>query len=201
MAILQRKISTLMTISSLFLLDGCASFSADIEGIDYPRDTAILIGDFAYRINTIKCAQVKAVGENGVLDCYDSEGRQSASISPASDLNRKYLKENMGMEWASPEHQAYLFDFYHRGGKEKMVGGFINSVQQVAALRNFSDSLEKSRTINLTSAKMKIKGVEAYMSGGMSAWQVHQFNASQWHLNNSRYFIDQMNKSNPMGFD
>ena len=48
---------------------------------------------------------------------------------------------------------------------------------------------------------MKMKGVEAYMSGGMAAWQAHQFNFAQWHLNNSQYFLNQMNKPSPLSLE
>jgi hypothetical protein len=205
MIMLHRKISVLLVISSSFLLGGCASIKAELQGMDYPPDTAILIGDIAYQISTIKCAQIKAIGEYGELDCYDLEGQQSASITPVSDWRRSLLKEKMDIEWASPEHQAYLFKYFHGGGKEKAARAIISSVQQVygtyAAVKDLSDTIDKSREIDTQSAKMKIKGVEAYVSGGMPAWHAHQSNVTQWHLDNSRYFINQMNKSNPMAIE
>lgn len=198
---LKHTITVLLAIASSFLLGGCASLKAGLEGIDHPADTAILIGDVAYQINTVKCAQIKAIGEDGALDCFDSESRQSASITPVSEWRRNFLKEKMGMDWASPEHQAFLFNYFHEGGQEKAMGALLSSVQQAygtyASAKNLSDSLRKSGEIEMQSAQMKIKGIGAYMSGGMPAWQAHQSDVSQWHLANSRYFINQMNKSSP----
>lgn len=203
MIVLKRKIAVLLAIaiSSSFLLGGCASLKESKEVFEgYQPDTAILIGDVPYLINTVKCAQIKSIGENGALDCYDSEGRQSASITPFANWRRNFIKEKMGMEWASPEHQDYLYYMIHGGGNQKVVGEFVNSMQQVrasyASVKNLNDSISKSREISSQEAQMKIKGVAAYMSGGMPAWLAHQSNVIQWRLDNSRYFLNQMNKSN-----
>lgn len=197
--IVKRKMAFLLAISSSFLLGGCASLKDELEG-KYPPDTAILIGNVAYQMNTVKCAKIKAIGKNGALDCYDPEGRQSASITPVSDWRRNYIKEKMGLEWASTEHQDFLFYMFHGGGNEKLVGALVNSVQQsyanYAAAKNLSESLSKSREIAVQNAQMKIKGINAYVTGGMPAWQVHQVSVIQWHLDNSNYFRNQMNKSN-----
>ncbi len=184
-------------IKAIFLilvlaLAGCATLKAELEGINYPADTAILIGNVAYQINTAKCHKIKAIGEDGALDCYDSEDRRSASITPVSDWRRNLVKEKMGLEWASPEHQAFLFHMFHGGGMENMARAMASSAQQAygtyTATKSLTDSLKKSREIELQNAQMKIKGVQAYASGGMPAWQAHQSNVIQWRLDNSRYF-------------
>lgn len=201
--VLKRKIAVLLAIFPYFLLGGCASLKEVKEEFEgYQADTAILIGDVPYLINTVKCAQIKAIGENGALDCYDSEGRQSASITPFATWRRNFVKEKLGMEWASPKHQEYLFHMIHGGGNQKVMGGFVSSAHQVSenytAAKNLNDSINKSKEISLQDAQMKMKGTAAYMSGGMPAWQAHQSNVMQWRQDNSRYFLNQMNKSNPI---
>lgn len=110
--------------------------------------------------------------------------------------------EKSGLEWASPEHQEYLFYMIHGGGNQKVIGGFVSATQQAygsyAVAKNLNDSLRKSQEIGAQDAKMKMKGVAAYMSGGLPAWQAHQLNVVQWRLDNSRYFVSQMNKANPI---
>lgn len=59
------KFGLLVTLSAFFL-GGCASMQAELEGLEYPADTAILIGDVAYQVSTIKCAQIKAIGEGAL---------------------------------------------------------------------------------------------------------------------------------------
>ncbi|WP_409029975.1 hypothetical protein [Janthinobacterium sp. CG_23.3] len=172
------------------------------SGIDnkYPLDTAILIDNRAYQINTVSCAQIKAIGSDGALDCYDSAGQKTSLVTPISDWRRNYIKEKMGMEWASEKHQNFLFYMFHGGGNEKLMGAAVNSAQQAygnyANTKNMIDSLGKSKEIDQQNAQMKIKGMSAYMTGGMPAWQAHQMNVIQWRLDNSRYFSNQMNKSN-----
>ena len=202
---MKRKKFGLPVILPAFFLGGCASMQAELEGLEYPANTAILIGDVAYQINTIKCAQIKAIGEEGALDCRDAEGRQSASITPVSAWRRKLLKEQMGMEWASPAHQDFLFNFFHKGGKEQVAATLVSSAQQIhgtyAAVKNMSDSIDKSKSIDRQSAQMKADGAAAYMSGGMSAWQAHQWKVIQWRQDNARYFLNQANKSQLIGTD
>ena len=198
---IHQKLLTLLSISSFFLLTGCASIKAELQEIDYPKDTAILIGDSAYQINTVKCAKIKAIGEDGTLDCYDFDGIKSASITPVSDWRRNYLKENLGIKWASPEHQAFLFNYFHGGGKEKTANAILKAYGAIAAAKKLTDSLEKSKEIETQAAKMKIKGIEAYATGGMPAWHAHKFKTTQWHLENSRYFSNQLNNINLIKLD
>ena len=79
---LKRKTVGLLVILPSALLGGCASMQAELEGLKYPADTAILIGDVAYQINTTKCAQIRAIGEGGALDCRDAEGRHRHRLHP-----------------------------------------------------------------------------------------------------------------------
>lgn len=196
MLIKRTTCSFLISFSFSFSLIGCASLTAELEG--FPADTAILIGDVAYQINTVKCAQIRAIGQHGSLDCYDSEGRQSASISPVAEWRRTYVEEKMGMDWASPEHQAYLTYMFHGGGNEKaakaIASGALQAYGSIQSARNLLKSIDKSNEIQVQAAQMRLQGMQAYASGGMPAWQAHQFKVVQWHLDNSRFFVDQMNK-------
>lgn len=193
---LHRTIAVVLFVPCLLTLSSCASLQ---EERDYPADTAILIGDVAYQINTNRCAQIKAIGKDGALDCYDADDLRSPSITPVSEWRRTLLKEKMGMEWASPEHQAFLVNYFHRGGKEKGAAELANSLQQaygnLAAAKASSNSIGKSRDIKIQEAQSKLSGVQAYVSGGSQAWQAHQMNVTQWRLDNSRYFIIQMNNA------
>lgn len=202
---MKRKKFGLLIIFPSFLLGGCASMQAELEGLEYPADTAILIGDVAYQINTIKCAQIKAIGEDGALDCRDAAGQQSASITPVSAWRRNLLKKQMGIEWASPEHQDFLFNFFHKGGKEQVAAALFSSAQQIhgtyAAVKNMSDSIDKSKSIDRQNVQMKADGAAAYVSGGMPAWQAHQWKVIQWRQDNARYFLNQANKSQLIGTD
>lgn len=179
-------------VFSSLVLSGCAFVQGQIESIDYPQDTAILIGDVPYQISPIKCFEIRGIDEDGDLDCYDHEGRKSASIAPVADYRRRIIEGNMKMKWASPEHQSFLFDFFHRGGKEKASQAIFSSAMRVygnvAAIKDMVETHKVARELPGQEAKMRIQGTEAFMSGGMSAWQQHQSVRFQWHLNNSKYF-------------
>lgn len=185
----------LLPIIFTALLSGCSLLAVGIEGIKYPQDTAVLIDDTPYLINTFKCAQIAAIRENGRLVCYDLEGRRSAQIPPASEGYRNRLKEKFGIEWASPEHQAELFKWFHGGGKEafeKSVADVLSvSMQLGQSVSGLSKSLEKSRKIKIQEAKIRQKGIEYHISGDMAALQAHQFNVVQWRLDNADYFRNQ----------
>ena len=43
---------------------------------------------------------------------------------------------------------------------------------------------------------MRVQAAGVYMSGGMPAWQAHQQKSAQWRLENTRFFLNQANKSN-----
>lgn len=177
-------------------MGGCTTLSREFESISYPPDKAILIGDVAYQINAEKCAEIKNISEDGTLDCYDMEGKQSASISPTSEWRRNIIEERF--KWASPEHQAFLFYLFHEGGAQKVVASAVNSAQQAygsaAAIKSLADSSRASREMTIEGAKMSMKGTQAYMTGGMTAWQAHQSTLVQWHLNNAKYFSDKLSK-------
>lgn len=183
-------------VFSSCLLSGCASVFAELDG--FPEDTAILIGDVAYQINTVKCARIKAIDQYGVLDCYDSDGRQFAPISPVAEWRRTYIKEKMGMEWASPEHQAWLTYMTHGGGNEKAAEAIASGVLQAySSIMSLSKSIDKSREMQVQEAQMKLQGVQAYATGGMPAWQAHQQQVVQWHLDNTQFFVNQLNTTAP----
>ena len=185
-----------LVIAAAFLLGGCAALD---EERNYPPSTAILIGDVAYQINNVRCAQIKGIGQDGALDCYDLNGRKSASVAPVSDWRRNHVKEKLGMEWASLQHQAYLFDFFHGGGLERTAKGIVDSIQQgyvnYAQVKNLADTLKKSEELEAERIQLGLKGIQAGLTGGTSAWQAHQAGMFQWHLNNARFFQNQMNKT------
>lgn len=187
--------------SSVFL-GGCASLSAELQGLDYPADTPILIGDTAYQINTTKCARIRAIDAKGTLDCYDADGRQSAAITPVGEFRRNLVKKDLGREWGSPEHQDVVFRFFHGGGKEKAAQAVMGSVQQTygayASTKNLLNTIDRSKAIDARSAQIKADGAAAYMAGGMPAWQAYRANVVQWHLENSRFFSNQMNALTPL---
>jgi len=197
-----RNLAVCTAIFSTLLLAGCASLDRELQGMDYPADTAILIGQVAYQINTTKCAQIRSIAKDGALDCYDTDGKQSASITPVSDFRRNLVQNHYGMAWASPEHQAFLFNFFHDGGQERTVAAIVGSAQQAygiyASTKSMLDSIDKSKAIDARAAQIKADGAAAYMSG-MSAWQAHQSKVMQWHLDNANYFVDKMNKSMLIG--
>lgn len=196
-----RTFAFFIAISSSPFLSSCASLKGELQGLSYPPSTAILIGDRPYQISTIKCATIKAVREDGALDCYDAEGRQSAPIRPISSWRRKTVEEQFGVKWGSPEHQAILFNFFYGGGKEQMAKALISATQQAATLRSMAASLDRSRDIQIETAQRRIEGASIYSEGGMSAWQAYQLNMSQWHLDNSRYFLDKIPPSSPGGLE
>lgn len=194
---MKRKIALIMLANATILLGGCAGLKQEFDG--YPADTAILIDDVAYQINTTKCATIKGIdGINGALDCYDADGRQTASVAPVPDWRRNLVKDRFGMEWASPEHQAFLFNFFHEGGKEKAAQSISNSMQESIGIlvktKNLIDTTQKSYSIQIQEAQLRTQGFVAYASGGMPAWQVHRANTVQWRLDNARFFTNQMNK-------
>jgi hypothetical protein len=197
-----RDLAFCAAIFSSLLLGGCASLNAELQGIDYPADTAILIGQIAYQINTTKCAQIRSIAKDGTLDCYDTDGKQSASITPVSDFRKNLVQNHHGMTWASAEHQAFLFDFFHGGGKERAAAAIVGSAQQAygayASTKSMLDSIDKSKAIDARSAQLKADGAAAYMSG-MPAWQAHQSKVLQWRVENAKYFVDQMNKTTLIG--
>lgn len=175
----------------MFILEGCAWLKAEIEGVKYP--TAVIVNGVAYQINLVQCAQIKEIGPKGELVCYDMEGNQSASASPVSDWRRRYIEEDMGVEWASPEHQAFLFYMFHQGGIEEAAKAIVGSLQQgytsYKSINNLVDSIDKSLEIQAKEASLTLSGMRAYMSGGMPAWQEHQYNVIVWRLNNVSYFL------------
>jgi hypothetical protein len=192
----------ILLISSALASTGCASLQADIQGRDYPADTAILIGGTAYQINTYKCAKIKSIGDDGALDCYDPDDRKSASITPVSDWRRKLAEQHVGDTWASPKHQAFLYFMFHQGGGERALANAMNGVMQVrdtySATKGILDSVDKSKEMDSKAAQLKLEGGGAYMRGGTPAWQAHNSKVIGWHLENSRYFLDQANKVKPM---
>lgn len=185
-------ISISLAVFFTVILNGCTSLAVGIQGIKYPQDTAILIDDTPYLINTFKCATIKEIQENRRLICYDLEGRRSAKVPPASENHRDKLKIKFGIEWASPEHQEELFNWYYGGGKEAFEKAVRDSVavsmQLAMSVNDLSKSLDRSRKMKIQEMRLRQKGIDAHISGGMPAWQAHQFNVVQWHLDNASYF-------------
>jgi hypothetical protein len=183
------------------VLVGCASLDAELQGRDYPADTAILVGDVAYQINTTKCAQIRAIAQDGTLDCFDSGGRRSAAITPVSTWRRQFVTSQYGWAWGSPEHQAFLFNYFHGGGKEQAAAAIVGAAQQAygayASTKSTLAMIDKSKAIDARSAQIKADGAAAYMSGGLPAWQAHQISVIQWRVQNAQYFIDHMGAAKP----
>ncbi len=103
------------------------------------------------------------------------------------------------MEWASAEHQEFLFNYFHRGGKERAVNSIVGSAQQtigaVSSIKGMVETMDKSQSIQAEAFQRKVQGTAAYMSGGLPAWQAHKMETSNWHLENAKFFGNQLNKS------
>lgn len=190
---------------SVALLSGCAGVRADLQSLEFPPDTPILIGSVAYQVNMFKCARIRAVTADGALDCYDGNGQQSAAMTPVSDFRRKLVEEHLGMAWSSPKHQEYVFQFFYGGGQQQAATNIAGSLFQArdvyASTKSSLDSIDKSRDIADKSAQLKANGAAAYMTGGMPGWQAYQSDVLQWRLDNSRYFIERMNVTTPVASD
>ena len=185
-------------VTLTLLLGGCTSLPAELESISYPPDMAILITNVPYMVNSVKCAEIRSIGAERELHCYDAEGNKSAVITPVSEFRRNITKEKLGFEWASAEHQAFLFDFIHNGGADRAVGQMTGTMMKAySTAKGIHDLHEKQNEISEQEAEMKLKGTSAYLSGGMSAWQKHQFDVVQWRLDNSRFFSNQLS-TNPL---
>ena len=194
----KRSVTRCTAVFFFALLTGCASVHPDFPHNEFQADTPILVRGVAYQINTTACAQIRAVDKNGALDCYDVQGRQSASITPVGSFRQYLVKNELGLIWGSPEHQAFVFDYFYGGGKQRAQQAIMGSVQGVygayASTKSMLNMIDKSKAIDAQSAQQKAIGVAAYMSGGWPAWHAHQMNLAQWHLQNAQYFINESTK-------
>jgi len=175
---------------------GCTSLEAELESIRYHPDTAILIGDVPYQINAIKCAEIRSIGPDGELNCYDAAGNRSAAMTPVGSWKRRFLREKLGMEWASPEHQEFLFYMNHQGGMQQAINDVGNTtLQAYSAASNIADMLEHRSDMEQQRARMKAEAATASAVGGMSAWQHHQFKLNAWYARNASYFREKGSSS------
>ena len=188
----------LVVVFAAVLQTGCSTMMAQIESLEYPQDTAVWINERPYQISTIKCATIAAIDADGVLDCYDASGEKSASMAPVSDWRLRYVKEKMGFDWASPEHQAFLFDYFHNGGMQRNAAALKASAQEsyqlYSSTKSLSDSVRKMGDIKREEGQLKAEGALAYYSGGMAGWDAHQSKVMSWRLQNARFFFNQIGK-------
>jgi hypothetical protein len=173
---------------------GCTTIAIVNESKSFPRDTAIVLNDEKYLINTIKCAEVRGVSEEGVLDCYAIDGTQSAPVVPANALQVSLTESRSGLEWASPEHQAWLFNYFHGGGQERALANMQAGLAHIRSTLDLIDTIEAAEQMEQDEIKLNMEGFKASLTGGMSARQAHRALMVQWHLNNSRYFTEIMSK-------
>lgn len=187
------KTLALTTLSLVALLStGCTTLAIMQEKQKWPRDTAVTIQGSEYLINSIKCAEIRSISGDGELDCYASDGTQSAPVTPAFNLQISMVEENWGY-WGSPAHQAFLLEYFHMGGMERnaaAIGQQLMGTYQ--ATKSTIDSLEASKQMSEDSAKMKLEGIGAWSAGGQSAYEIHRTRRIQWHLDNASYFVDQL---------
>lgn len=173
----------------VFVISGCALISEVNEINQYPRDTAISIGERWYVISTYKCAEVRSIDDEGVLDCYAEDGTKSMPVSPGSQWQMETFKKHFDYEWGSEEHQAYLYDFYYLGGKERLANSILNSINTTVYMYKTSKNLMKSDEYITGSSK---SGIPLYGSShalsGMSIWDAREYSMADWHFNNATYF-------------
>lgn len=179
-------------------LGGCALMREQIEGVSYPPDTPFLIGGVPYQVSAIKCFEIRSIAADGTLDCYDVEGKQSTPMTPVSDFRRKLAKEQFGLEWGSPAHQAFLINYFYKGGQESAARGLVNGVtvlrNQLSQAKLFRESQKKSVEIERKAAEWDTKEFQAAITGGPGALAEVKFLRMQWHMANAQFFLDQNNK-------
>lgn len=167
---------------------GCTTVSELVEIEQFPRDTAISIGERNYLINTFKCSEIRAINLAGVLECYATDGTKSVPISPASTFQMGLFEDQFEFEWGSEEHQAFLYEFHYLGGKERLASSLIGAVRAVMSTIDVIDAMNSTyyESNELVTILPQYRNTEALI--GMSAWDLRGFSIADWHLNNSTFF-------------
>lgn len=180
---LRKRVTTTVFLASI--ATGCTTISGVVEEVQFPRDTAIIIGEYHYLVSIYKCAEARNINEDGVIDCYAADGSRSASVAPVGDLQLSMFKKYVKFAWASEEHQAYLYNIHYQGGKERIAANLVNSAALVYS------------TVNL----MKEAKYSTYNSGGdypkfgsnpelnnMSMWDAREYSIANWKLHNANLY-------------
>ncbi|UYI46957.1 hypothetical protein OFO16_14380 [Vibrio natriegens] len=189
------RIKTASAISISFLIVGCTNMNTEefVESFSYPPDTPILIDDIPYQINTTKCAEIRGINSDRSLNCYAVDGSRSAQITPIPDFRRNMVEEENGFEWASPQHIAMVYSYFHLGGKEELQRQLANSLKgfvTATSVLDLSDTIEAHQEYEQESFRRKVKGINIYQSQGFNAWMDHQDSLFDWHMNNARVFLE-----------
>lgn len=166
------------------LAAGCSTVSSVVEEVNYPRDTAITIGKYHYLINTEKCADATRISSDGEIDCRAADGSKSASITPFAEWRVNYLYKYYKFQWGSPEHQAFLYDFHYKGGKERMAQALVGSVLMVATVAN---AMKTTNYGSLPAGTGPNYGSFPELKS-LSVWEAREFDIANWSLNNSTLY-------------
>lgn len=168
---------------------GCATLAEQAQSLEYPLDTAILIGTVAYQINTVACAEIRSIEADGALNCYDASGKRTTPMTPVSDWRRKMAEEHLETTWASPKHQAWLFFMLHEGGLKKAVEGSVAGVMRArATIESAKATLKRAEQVGDLEQKIaqdRVNGAIAFATGGYPKWFAHQQAVSTWHIKNT----------------
>lgn len=168
-----------------FITTGCSTISGVVEEVQFPRDTAIIIGKHHYLINTYKCAEARNIDERGVIDCYAVDGAKSTAVAPLSNLRISIFEKHAGFKWASEEHQALLYDLHYQGGKERLVGNLVNSVALVYLTVNLMKDVKYSTYES--GAGFPIFGTAPELNN-MSIWDAREYSIANWQLHNASFY-------------
>ncbi len=182
------KKTAISTIFLSFITTGCTTISGVVEEVSYPRDTAIIIGKYHYLINTDKCAEVRNIDERGVIDCYSEDGLKSTPVTPLGDFRLSIFKKHAEFEWASEEHQAFLYYMHYQGGLERLASNLVNTVAFVHSTANFMKEAKYS-TYNSSAGFPKFGAFPELNS--MSMWDAREFSIANWQLHNSSFYHNQ----------
>lgn len=170
----------------------CSTIEIMQESSEFPRDTAVIIGERNYLLNPIKCAEIRDIDEKGELDCYDTDGVQSAPVSPAAAFQARILKSQFNIDWGTPEHQEMLIHYLYEGGMEQALQGIQESMSLMSEMLSIIDTIETSQQMDRDEIGLRIEGINASLAGGTPALRAHRSRMMTWHMNNSRYFAEKI---------
>lgn len=178
----------LVLICFLFLCS-CSNVAYIYESQKYPRDTAIILNGNYYQINMFKCAEIRSVSEDGVLECYSATGDVSATQPPISDFDKNIIESYLNVKFGSEEHNKYLFNYYYKGGKEENQRKASVAMNNLKSANNTIDMLKESEKIEHQAFKKSVSNIGVYFKGS-SDIQEHRQDMIRWHLRNAVYFFD-----------
>lgn len=188
---MNKKIIPLLLLGAT-LGPGCSTMAIMHESLEFPRDTAVIVDERKYIINTTKCAEIRDISEKGWLDCYTLDGVQSAPAFPEPSFVINAVESRF--EWASTAHQAMLFDYYYGGGMEQAIEEMQSSLGLLSATLDLIDTIETSQQMDQDAIRLRTEGLHASLAGGTPALRAHQSRMVTWHLNNSRYFTQKLSE-------